>query len=230
MVNVAITREDLIKYFPHLYHMAEKGTWPSIKKRGLLSTTALLDLYEIIGKDREKVESLRRPDSVRIGHEEYGTAVIRDNKPISDKALDKCLTGMTKEAWYRLLNGKVFFWLSADRVSGLLAARAYREKEHVVITVDTAKLLAKYEAETTLSPINSGSTVYNPQPRDGKTFASLANYPFNEWGKKRGSPRKAIAELAVNYEVKDIDKMILRVERRQKTNILEVLYESESYD
>jgi len=42
------------------------------------------------------------------------------------------------------------------------------------------------------------------------------------------SPTKAIAELAVNYEVKDIDKMILRVERRQKTKILEVLYESES--
>jgi hypothetical protein len=135
---------------------------------------------------------------------------------------------MTKEAWYRLLNGKVFFWLSADRVSGLLSARAYREKEHVVLTVDTAKLLAKYEAETTLSPINSGSTVYNPQPRDGRTFASLVNYPFNEWEKKRGSPTKAIAELAVNYEVKDIDKMILRVERRQKTKILEVLYESES--
>ena len=223
---MAITREDLIKYFPRLYHMAEKGTWPSIKKRGLLSTAALLDLYGIKGKEREMIESLRRPDSVRIKHEEYGTTVIRDNKPISDKALDKCLTGMTKEAWYRLLNGKVFFWLSADRVSGLLSARAYREKEHVVLTVDTAKLLAKYEAETTLSPINSGSTVYNPQPRDGTTFASLANYPFNEWEKKRRSPTKAIAELAVNYEVKDIDKMILRVERRRKTKILEVLYES----
>ena len=72
MVSVAITREDLIKYFPRLYHMAEKGTWPSIKKRGLLSTTALLDLYGIKGKEREKIESLRRPDSVRIKHEEYG--------------------------------------------------------------------------------------------------------------------------------------------------------------
>ena len=208
--------------------MAEEGTWPSIKKRGLLSTTALLDLYGIKGKERERIESSRRSDSVLIKHEEYGTTVIRDNKPISDKALDKCLTGMTREAWYRLLNGKVFFWLSGDRVSGLLSARAYREKEHVVLTVDTAKLLAKYESEITLSPINSGSTVYNPRPRDGNTFASLATYSFKEWEKKRGSRTKAIAELAVNYEVKEIDKMILRVERRQRTRILEVLYESES--
>ena len=74
---MAITREDLIKYFPRLYHMAEKGTRPSIKKRGLLSTTALLDLYGTKGKEREMIESLRRPDSVRIKHEEYGTAVIR---------------------------------------------------------------------------------------------------------------------------------------------------------
>ena len=208
--------------------MAEKGTWPSIKKLGLLSTTALLDLYGIKGKERDRIESFRRPDSVRISHEEYGTAVIRDNKPISDKALDKCLTGMTKEAWYRLLNGKVFFWLSADRVSGLVSARAYREKEHIVLTVDTAKLLAKCEAEVTLSPINSGSTVYNPQPRDANTFASLKHYPFNEWEKKRRSPTKAIAELAVNYQIEDIDKMILRVERRKKTKILEILYESNS--
>ena len=48
------------------------------------------------------------------------------------------------------------------------SARAYREKEHVVLTVDTAKLLAKYEAEATPPPINSGSTVHTPQPRDGK--------------------------------------------------------------
>ena len=61
---MAITSEDLIKYYSRLYHMAEKGTWPSIKKRGLLSTSACCDLYGIKGKEREKIESLRRPDWV----------------------------------------------------------------------------------------------------------------------------------------------------------------------
>jgi hypothetical protein len=33
--------------------MAEAGSWPSIKRHGLLSTTALLDLFEIPAPDRE---------------------------------------------------------------------------------------------------------------------------------------------------------------------------------
>ena len=49
--------EELIRYFPVLYHMANAGTWPSIRGRGLLSTSALLDLFEIRGQERERIES-----------------------------------------------------------------------------------------------------------------------------------------------------------------------------
>jgi hypothetical protein len=126
------------------------------------------------------------------------------------------------------LNGKVFFWLTPERVSGLLSARAYRDREHTVLVIDTAKLLGKYQADVTLSPINSGSTLYNPQPRSATTFGSLSKYPFNEWREKRRSATKAVAELAVKYGVKDIDKMVMRVERRRQSEVLEVLYESGS--
>ena len=60
---------------------------------------------------------------------------------MSESALKKCLNGMTPTEWYRLLNSKVFFWLTAERVTRLLSARAYRKREHTVLTIDTARLL-----------------------------------------------------------------------------------------
>lgn len=205
--------------------MAERGTWSSIIEHGLLSTSALLDLYGVNGEERRRIESCRRPESVTIRHERYGSAVIRDQKPMSERALDKCLTGMTPTEWYRVLNGKVFFWLTPVRVLRLLSARAYRDREHTVLTIDTARLLDRHQADVTLSPINSGSTVYNPQQRGAKTFGTLAEYPFDEWRTKRRRTVTAVAELAVNYEVRNIRGMVVRVERRRESRVLEVMYE-----
>ena len=44
---------DLLEHYPRLWHMAEDGSFKSIRKNGLLSTTALLDLYGISGEERE---------------------------------------------------------------------------------------------------------------------------------------------------------------------------------
>lgn len=182
-------------------------------------------MYEINGEERRRIESCRRPESVTIRHVKYGPAVIRDQKPMSETALRKCLKGMTPSEWYRLLNGKVFFWLTPERVGRLLSARAYRGREHTVITIDTGKLLERHRADVTLSPINSGSTVYNPQPRNATTFQTLSDYPFDAWRKKRGAATKAIAELAVNYAAPTISEAVVRVERRREARILEVLYQ-----
>jgi len=76
---------------------------------------------------------------------------------------------------------------------------------------------------TTLSPINSGSTVYNPQPRGRKTFSGLAEYPFDEWRKKRRSAVNAVAEFVVDYHVPDIGEMVIPVERRKKSRVSEVI-------
>src|SRR5262249_24826907 len=159
----------------------------AIKAHGLLSTTALLDLYGVDGEARRQIESRHRPQSVTIRHGMFGTAVIRDQKPMSYGALRKCLDGLEPEEWHRLLNSKVFFWLTPERVETLLCARAYRDREHTVLTVDTARLATQHLEAIALSPINSGSTVYNPQPRGRETFNGLRDYPFDVWRKKRGS-------------------------------------------
>ena len=202
--------------------MAQDGAWDSIRERGLLSTTALLDLFEVNGDVRRQIESCHRPRSITIAHPIHGSAVIRDQKPMHENALLKCLHNITPREWYELLNRKSFFWVSEERVQQLLAARLYRSSIHTVITVDTASLLNAHVDRIALSPINSGSTLYNPRPRGAETFLSLADYPFNERKKKAGLKR-AVAELAIDYSVPDVRHHVIRVERRRGTRIIERL-------
>jgi len=211
---MAVSVNGLCERFPRLYHMAHADAWASISRHGLLSTTALLDLFEIQGRAREVLESHHRPESVAIEHPRHGRAVIRDQKPMSEGALRKCLDGVTPREWYECLNGKVFFWLSAERLERLLTARAYRDTAHCVLTAKTAALVGRHLGRITLSPINSGSTIFNPQPRGRETFLPPGKYPFREWEERRGG-RDAVAELAVDYGVPDIVDFVLRVEERR---------------
>jgi hypothetical protein len=216
--------EQLTAEFPQLYHMAEAGTWESIKRHGLLSTSALLDKFEIKGKERFDIESRHRPECVTISHPQFGAAVIRDQKPMSDAALQRCLIGMKPRQWYEMLNGRVFFWLTRERLLGLLSARAYRNRPHCVLTLDTTRTVERHLLRITLSPINSGCTVPNPQPRGAETFLPVQSYNFAHWIKKR--PRsQAVVELAVKYAVPDIADLVVRVEHIKGSKVLGTVWQ-----
>lgn len=218
-----ITFDLIIKYYPCLDHMAEGDSWESIEAKGLLSTSALLDLFEINATRRFAIESCHRPDSVVMEHPKYGRAVIRDQKPMRESALVKCLDGVTPRRWYKFLNKRVFLWATAHRLESLLCARSYRKMKHVVLTVDTEKLLANYADKVLLSPINSGSTIYRSAPRNLEMFHPMESYPFEERKRKRGIPN-AIAEFAFDYAIPDIRKYVVRVERRRGRRVLEVVW------
>ena len=221
-----MTIDELVENFPRLYHMAEVGTWESIRKHGLLSTTALLDLFEINGQERKQIESMHRPECVTINHPLHGTAVIRDQKPMRETTLLKCLRGLSPAQWYELLNRRTFFWLHSERLSILLNAKAYRDRSHCVITVDTRQLVQRHADRVTLCPINSGSTIYDPPPRNGNSFYKIADYPFDERRRTRGR-KGAIAELVVEYSVPDIRKMVVSVEHRKQDKVLKRLWTRE---
>lgn len=196
--------ERLASRYPVLYHMAESGSWEGIRERGLLSTTALLDLFEIEGQERFAVESARRPGIVELKHPKHGVALVRDNKPMQEKSLERCLHGMSPRDWYEQLNRRVFFWVEWKRLLKLLGARAYRDRPHLVLEVDTAELLERHAGRVTLSPINSGATfAMNPAPRGPDTFRRIADHPA-------GHP---IVELAVDYAVPDIARSTVSVSR-----------------
>jgi hypothetical protein len=205
--------DDLFRHYPVLFHMAEEGSWPGIERHGLLSTTALLDLYEINGSHRAAIETQHRPESVEVRHRLHGTATIRDQKPMDDTGLKRALRdGLTPPEWYMLLNSRVFFWLSRERLDRLLNARAYRNRKQTVLTVDTEELVQRHASNIRLSPINSGATKPMPHPRGRDTFLAVPEYPFDEWAKRRRSTRNAVVELTVDHAVPDIRDFVHRVE------------------
>jgi hypothetical protein len=212
---VGITPDELASHYPKLYHMAEAGTWPGIVEHGLLSTSALVRLFEVPEPSRTQILSAHRPAGIEISHPRVGRAVVRDQIPMSDAGLKRCLQdGLTPADWYRLLNVAVFFWLTEERLERLLGAGAYRERVHTVITMETRSLLVDCSERTVLSPINSGCTRPFPRPRGRSTFLPLGEYPFQHWRKKRGLT-DAVVELAVQDAVRNVTRYAVEVRERR---------------
>jgi hypothetical protein len=188
--------------------MAEDGSWPNILKYGLLSTTAILDKWEIVDNERNRLESQLRPKIITLNHKKYGEAKLRDQKAMKPDLLSKCLPkNISIEDWCRYINGKVFFWTNWSDLKIFLSAQSYINKPHVVITLDTIRLVNSYRKKITLSDMNTGSTFprkgkIEPEQRDFSTFKKIADFDA-PW----------VKELSVDYGIIDIANFVLSVKR-----------------
>lgn len=220
---VADIRCALVAAYPTLYHMAAPDSWPSIQRHGLLSTSALLDLFETDRAQRAAIERMHRPTSVTIRHPRHGVATIRDQKPMQEGRLRTALTdGVTPEAWFRLLNGYVFFWPTWERLERMRSA--YRGQPHTILTVDTAALLQAHGADVRLSAINTGATRPFARPRGTSTFQRLANFPLDE-RRRRVGRAGAVAEIVVPRAVITIAAMACRVDAVDADGVVTCLYQ-----
>jgi Family of unknown function (DUF7002) len=204
---------EFVGKYPRLWHMAEVENWPLIQLHGLLSTSALLDLFEYKGSARNLIEASFRAESVEIEHHHLGQAVIRDQRPmISDSVVARYLDGLSPADWYRTLNSRVFFWVREQRLERLLAAGLYRERPHMVLVLDTARLLEQYLDQVTLSPINSGAIFPAGKARRGpQTFHRFDAYPWSE----RAKQPEPVVELAVDHAVLGVTDFIVEASERQ---------------
>jgi len=203
--------------------MAERGSWPEIKKRGLLSTSALLDLYKVNGKKRQAIEMQHRGESVKLSSRGMAGAVVRDQKPMSDSGLIRCLPNHLSPCdWYELLNSKVFFWLNEVRLHKLTGAKAYRDLEHDVLEIDTQSLIETHLSYICFCPINSGCTKPDPHKRDETVFSRIVDYDYAHWRKRRGKQERVV-ELAVDHSVSDIRDHVKRVVVKKGDAVLSVI-------
>lgn len=196
---------DLSSKYPKFYHMAEKRNWDNICKHGLLSTTALLDLFEYKGKARFEIESQLRLKEYRITHPVHGVAFIRDQDPMRDRpaegiSLENCLVGITPQEWLEFLNRRTFFWADLAGLNYMLGARLYRNRSHYVLTVDSRELLRRHADKVSLSGMNSGS-LYGQKKRSADTFEPISEYG-GRW----------VTEITVEYSVPDIAEMMISVD------------------
>lgn len=204
--------DELIERFsalyPRLYHMAESGSWASIRERGLLSTVALLDLFEVDGSKRREIESQWRPEGVPIQHPTHGTAMIRDQWPMPPEHLAIGLDGIAPQQWYQFLNRKTFLWLSEERLMRMLNARPYRKADHDVLTLETRSFVGEYIERIEVCPINSGFAM----PMFGKvTKRSFESFQSIE---QRAETQRlsGLAELTVDYAAPDAWRFVTSVE------------------
>ena len=212
------TIDELVSKYPRLFHMAESGTWERIQEHGLLSTTALLDLFEVEEPKRSRIESKwrRQSESIAPG------VVIRDQKPMSPRSLENVLEDMTPEQWYRLLNRKTFFGTTLDRLKKMLKAGSYKNDHHDVLTVDTRMLVERHRDHISLSHINSGAT-FGYAKRGSGTFKGIEAYPAVR--------RKTdVAEVVVEYYVPDVVDFTLSVERWKGNVCLKTIWKPDGVD
>jgi len=222
---MAITTEQLVKRYPVLYHMAEQGSWPGIRRRGLLSPIALCKTFDSPKAVRAQILDQPRQRSMRLGSSKDG-ATVRDQKVLNGSKLGGSLTDCTVEEWLHMLNSRVFFWLNRDRLFTLMNGREYRDREHVVLTLRTEPLVRNYADKVTLSAMNTGSTSPIAHPRGLSSFSRLSQYPYEK--RRTLNDYSAVVELVVNDGVPDAAKYIIRVERARivgdEIKCLEVLY------
>lgn len=198
------TAVQIIERYPQLYHLTHVDNVESIKKRGLLSTSALLDLFGIEGEERRLIEESNRRELVPIVHDVHGRAVLRDQKPMDDTGLIRALRdGNTPVDWYRLVNRHVFFWVDEARVQRLLGARAYRNDRHALVISRTEGLFERHAQNVVLSLINTGATKPMPHPRGRDCFVPLDIYPYDEWHARRRG-KDPVVEVAVPTAVPDV--------------------------
>jgi hypothetical protein len=197
-----VTPKMFSELYPHLYHMAHEDAWEQIRRYGLLSTSTLLGLWEVKGKQRSAIEREVRRSEVELRHPRRGKVVIRDQKPLYERKLRKALMDCTVQEWCQLLNRRVFFWPTAERLITHISARENRGKNHLVLTVDSYRLAAVYEKTITLCPLNSGNTIPFAQRRSKNSLMRMSEYPFLE--RLARGPYYTVVELAVETGVPDI--------------------------
>ena len=121
---------------------------------------------------------------------------------------------LTVPEWLHEVNSKVFFWVSEDRLAGLL--NSYGDRHHDVLVLDTRALLATHGDQVLLTTMNTGAVSRFPScPRRGRdSFMTVADFPYGERC-TTDSRRTRVVEVAVDGGVRDVADLVLRVERRR---------------
>lgn len=94
-----------------------------------------------------------------------------------------------------------------------------------MLTIDTRSLVAAHRERIWLSTINTGSTLFNPQPRGLGTFRRIPDFPFHERAATRAVGNNVV-ELVVDHSVPDMATHVLAVHVVRDDQILGEVWRS----
>ena len=196
---MGMSAEQFLEENEFLYHVTHRESVGNIRKHGLLSA----DFAQ---------KCARKPRSYRESYQfvrttEFDEVYLRDQKPMSPDRLKTVLEPtMTPDAWYELIDHKVFFWVDLESARKL--ATQYNKKyPQTIFQLKTKKLLDRYRQKTFLSPINSGAIRIPGQGMRGlRTFHLFDQWLINGFTDQKRKGKTNIRELAIEENVVDISK------------------------
>jgi hypothetical protein len=180
--------------YPVVWHVIEAdGAGPWLATTGLLPAAALLHMAGAAADHRN------RDDFRLLALGDDRVAVLRPQL-MADRRLTPTLSGSfagRPEAWRGHINAHVFFWTEPRRRDAFVRAcvrsrsrsnAAPASAPPLILTIDTAALLARHGESAFFARCNTGSTVRGGARvrRDETTLAPVAGY--------RSGP---VAELAI---------------------------------
>ena len=197
--------EHFLRHHPQLYHFAEPGT------------SALLDIYDINGARRFRLESTKRSTTERLSKPGLPPAFIRDQHAINETILRRTLIdSITPRQWYEYLNGKVFFWAELERLNRMV--NAYRCGELIVL--NARRFVKAYRNRIRLSHMNSGATRSPYHYRGYTTFCRIEDYPYSR-------RRKKVAEVCIDVGVPDVLRYVECVGRLKGSTWKTTIYSAD---
>lgn len=209
--------EQLIDLYPHIYHMAEADSWPSIREHGLLSSLEVARRSGVQGQAAINLRRTHRAEKLSVNVPGIGNVVLRDQIPMAPERIERALPeGISAGDWYELINERVFFWAEEERLHRLLNGRQYKHLEHDVLTIDTASLLRIHADNIRLCHMNSGNTYPAMVKRSPDIFKRIGDYEIN----RRGNPKKPVVEVTVLGGVPDIALHVRNIRRMKGSSIL----------
>ena len=194
--------KDFVARYPNCYHLTAAGAWPHIQRYGLLSTSAVLAQHGRPSDDPAATQ--HRPTGVALAAtDDLPGVLIRDQIPLSTIQLPNVLTDMTPDEWIAALNARVFFFVRRDDALALSNARAYREQQHELLTLNTRSLVNTHASRVELAHLNTGTVQRASGKRGSDTFTSIDTY--------KGT-LSSVKELLVRDGVTPLTPHVLTVE------------------
>ncbi|MGJ1312239.1 DUF7002 family protein [Sphingobacterium lactis] len=169
--------EKFIEQRPYLYHLTNVQNAESIvAEKRLYSANKIIELS---GNNANDLNRRRRTDhtEILVGDKSY---FLRDQRPISEKALAKCLTGGWEVADFIYhLNDRVFMWPTIDRLWRHF--NRYAHENPVIFRFPTQEII-EANPHVKFCRLNSGATRANSHlggkapARGEETFVSADNF------------------------------------------------------
>ena len=174
----------LISSREFIYHLTSRENLDSILDHGIIySTNRIIEHAELTPQEKESTVSERRPGHLFVnsmGNE----MMIRDQRPISIKSLNKCLLGgITAGEFISHLNDRVFFWPTLKRLN--IHFERYKNEQPKIIRLQTSDVIQINEESLRLCRWNSGATRCLPHyggappPRGLESFMKLDDYDLS---------------------------------------------------